>query len=163
NSRSYIYHLHKRARAVGVTIRTNARVIELLRTGKRITGVAAEIGGRTVHFTAGCGVVLTTGDYSSGREIKAKVSGEDRADIEGINEASTGDGHRMVLEIGADIVNGDVMTGPEIRFVAPPHRKLISMIPPWKPIALIMRWAMENMPPRLLRPFLMMFVTTNLA
>ena len=26
-----------------------------------------------------------------------------------------------------------------------------------------MRWSLENMPPRLLRPFLMMFVTTNLA
>lgn len=163
NSRSYIYHLKKRARRVGVSIKTNARVVELLRTGERVTGVAAEIDGRTLRYNASCGVVLATGDYSSGREMKAKIGGEGKADIEGINETSTGDGHKLAIDIGADIVNGDVMTGPEIRFVAPPHRKLISMIPPWKPIGLFMRWAMENMPPRLLRPFLMMFVTTNLA
>ncbi len=163
NSRSYIYHLKKRARALRVDIRTSARVTELLRSENRVSGVAAEIDGRTQRFTAGCGVVLATGDYSSSREMKAGLDGEERADIEGINETSTGDGQKLAMEIGADIVNGDVMLGPEIRFVAPPHRKLISMIPPWKPVGLFMRWSLENMPARLLRPFLMMFVTTNLA
>jgi fumarate reductase flavoprotein subunit len=163
NSRSYIYHLKKRARAVGVDIRTGVRVTELLRSGARVSGVAAETGGRRERFTAKYGVVLATGDYSSSREMKARLDGEARADIEGINETSTGDGQKLAMEIGADIVNGNVMLGPEIRFVAPPHRKLISMIPPWKPVGLFMRWALETLPPRLLRPFLMMFVTTNLA
>lgn len=163
NSRSYIYHLLKRARALGVDIRTEARAVELLRAGMRVSGVTAQARGRSQRYMARCGVVLATGDYSSGREMKAAYADASRADIEGINETSTGDGQRMAIAAGADMVNGDIMLGPEIRFVAPPGRKLIAMIPPWKPIGVFMRWSLENMPSWLLRPFLMMFVTTNLA
>lgn len=163
NSRSYIYHLTKRARRLGVNILLNARVRELLKDGERVTGVTAEIDGREQGITARCGVVLACGDYSSGQEMKAEFAGPDFARVEGINETSTGDGQRLGLSAGGRIVNGDVMLGPEIRFVAPPIKTLIEAIPPIRPIGLFMRFAVAHMPAWLLRPFLMMFVTTHLA
>ena len=92
--------------------------------------------GGTRPIGAKFGVILATGDYSSAKEIKAQFMSADLADIEGINPTSTGDGQRMVQEAGGDIVNGEIMLGPEIRFVAPPSKKFIDLIPPIKPIAL---------------------------
>ncbi len=107
--------------------------------------------------------MLACGDYSSGREMKAEFVDPDLALVEGVNETSTGDGQRLGLSAGAQIVNGEVMLGPEIRFVAPPRKTLIEIIPPIRPVGLFMRFALAHMPAWLLRPFLMMFVTTNLA
>lgn len=164
HARSYLYHLEKRARQLGVDIRVGARVVKLMRDGAAVTGVeVATDHGATRRIGAKLGVVLATGDYSSAKEIKAQFMSADLADIEGINPTSTGDGQRMVQEAGGDIVNGEIMLGPEIRFVAPPSKKFIDLIPPIKPIALAMRWAMNYLPSWLLRPFLMMFITTNLA
>ena len=164
HARSYIYHLEKRARQLGVSIRTGARVMHLTRTGAAVTGVQmAADDGTARSIGAKCGVILATGDYSSAKEIKAQFMPAVLADVEGVNPASTGDGQRMVQEVGGDIVNGEIMLGPEIRFVVPPAKKFIELIPPIKPIALAMRWSMKHLPSWLLRPFLMMFVTTALA
>jgi succinate dehydrogenase/fumarate reductase flavoprotein subunit len=164
HARSYVYHLKKRALEFGVDIRLDAPVIRLLRSDERVTGVeVAAAGGRTRHIVARLGVILATGDYSSAKEVKAQFMAPEVADIEGINPTSTGDGQRMVQEVGGDIVNGEIMLGPEIRFVAPPSKTFIDNIPPIKPVALAMRWAMDHLPSWLLRPFLMLFITTNLA
>lgn len=164
HSRSYVYHLKKRALELGVDIRFGAPVIRLRRSDERVTGVEVDTGGgQTRHIAARLGVILATGDYSSAKEVKAQFMSPDLADIEGINPTSTGDGQRMVQEVGGDIVNGEIMLGPEIRFVAPPSKSFIDNIPPVKPVALAMRWAMGHLPSWLLRPFLMLFVTTNLA
>ncbi len=163
NSRSYIYHLAKRARRLGVDMRLDAQARELLKDGERVTGVTAEIDGQTREIPARLGVVLACGDYSSGHEMKAEFVNPDFAIVEGINETSTGDGQRLGLSAGGRIVNGDVMLGPEIRFVAPPAKTLIEAIPPIRPVGLFMRFALAHMPAWLLRPFLMMFVTTHLA
>lgn len=164
HSRSYVYHLKKRSLELGVDIRLGAPVIRLLRSDERVSGVEVDAGGgQTRHIAARLGVILATGDYSSAKEVKAQFMSPELADIEGINPTSTGDGQRMVQEVGGDIVNGEVMLGPEIRFVAPPSKTFIDNIPPIKPVALAMRWAMDHLPSWLLRPFLMLFVTTNLA
>ena len=164
HARSYIYHMEKRALELGVDIRLGVRVMKLMRTGATVTGVeVAADGGSTRSIGATRGVILATGDYSSAKEVKAQFMPADVADVDGINPASTGDGQRMVQEAGGDIVNGEIMLGPELRFVAPPRKKFIEMIPPVKPIALAMRWSMKYLPSWLLRPFLMMFVTTTLA
>lgn len=161
---SFVYHLKKQALRMGVDIRVNARVVKLTRDGARIAGV--EIGGelgppRTID--AKRGVILATGDYSSAKEFKGQFMSAELADVEGVNPSSTGDGQRLVQEAGGTIVNGDIMLGPEIRFVAPPEKKIIELVPPIKPFALAIRWAMNYLPAWLLRPFLMMFITTNLA
>jgi fumarate reductase flavoprotein subunit len=60
-------------------------------------------------------------------------------------------------------VNGDLALGPEIRFVPPPHDTLVGRLPPWPALASFMAWSLDHMPPALLRPFVMSFVTTALA
>jgi hypothetical protein len=69
----------------------------------------------------------------------------------------------MALDVDAEIVMGQVMLGPEIRFVAPQRKKLIQRLPPYKTFAEFMRMGMRFLPSWLLRPFFMMFVTTNLS
>lgn len=161
---SYIYHLRKQALKLGVDIRVGTRVTTLTRSGNAVTGVEiVDDNGVARHIGIKLGVILATGDYSSANDIKAQFLSPEVADVEGINPASTGDGQRMIQEAGGYIVNGDIMLGPEIRFVSPPGKKFIEAIPPIKPIALAIRWAMSHLPDWLLRPFLMMFVTTNLA
>lgn len=164
HSRSYVYHLRKRALELGVDIRVNAPVRRLLREDARVIGVEIDAAaGQTRSLGARLGVILATGDFSSAKEVKAQFVSPELADVEGINPTSTGDGQRMVQQVGGDIVNGEIMLGPEIRFVAPPSKTFIDNIPPIKPVALAMRWAMGHLPSWLLRPFLMLFVTTNLA
>jgi fumarate reductase flavoprotein subunit len=164
SSRSLIYHMERRARQTGVDIRVNMRARKLIRDGARVAGLEADTpSGETVTIHARKGVILACGDYSSAKEVKARYVSETVADIEGVNPSSTGDGQRLVIEAGGEIVNGDVMWGPEIRFSAPPSKKLIELIPPIKPVAKLVRFAMEHFPSWILRPFLMMFVTTHLA
>ena len=160
HSRAYIYHLDRHTRKAGVEIRLDARATRLLTENGRVVGVETEAAG---EFRAGRGVVVAAGDYSSGREMKAAYIGAELADVEGVNPTSTGDGQRMLQEAGARIVNGDVKLGPEIRFVAPPRNTLIDALPPAKPVAMLVKASMRYLPAWLLRPFLMMFVTTNLA
>ena len=164
HARAFIFHLSRHARNAGVDIRPNVRAESLLRDGGRVEGVVAHVNGQGRHeFIARRGVVLATGDYSASEKIKAEFIAPELAGIEGINPASTGDGHALAREAGARIINGDVMAGPEIRFVAPPRKTLIERLPPWRPVAELVKLSMTVLPDFLLRPFLMMFVTTNLA
>lgn len=164
NSRAYIYHLARRCRKLGVEVRLNIRVNQLLLDGRRVTGVeaAGEDGGRHTYLARG-GVVLASGDYSADPEMKATYISPDVAEVEPINVASTGDGQRLGTRLGARILNGDLALGPEIRFVPPRGRNLIQALPPIKLVTGTIRWSMEHAPSWVLRPFLMMFLTTALA
>ncbi len=161
HARSYIQHLSRRARQLGVQIRCGAQVESLLRENARVVGVALSAGG--ARITARRGVILATGDYSASAQIKSLFVPAEIAAVEGINPTSTGDGQALVREAGGVIVNGAVMSGPELRFVAPPAGSLFERIPPARPIALAIRWCMRHLPGWMLRPVLMNFVTTNLA
>lgn len=164
NSSAYIYNLAREARRRGVQILLEARVERLLMERGRVTGVEARVGARgPLEVRAGRGVVLATGDYSSSPEMKKALLGAEFADIEGINAASTGDGQRLALDVGARLVNGDVCLGPEIRFVAPPRKMLISALPPFKPLARAMNIVATRLPAGLLRPVILAFLTTYLA
>lgn len=164
HSGAYIYHLSRHAKKAGVDVRVNAEATRLLSENGRVAGVEAKMEGGGLHrFLARKGVVVAAGDYSSSTEMKARYVAPDLAGVEGINPTSTGDGQRLLLEVGAQIVNGDVMLGPEIRFVAPPRKTLIEILPPSTLVARFVKLSMDYMPDWLLRPFLMMFVTTNLA
>ncbi len=164
NSKAYTYNLVRRARKEGVRIRVKTRVERLVWESGRVTGVrASSSGGESHYFAAREGVILAAGDYSSSRQMKGTYMGPVAADIEGINPNSAGDGQRLALEVGARVVNGDLALGPEIRFVAPPRKMLISTLPPLKPIAKLMKLAAGYVPAPLFRRILMMFLTTNLA
>ena len=164
NSKSFAYHLTRHCRELGVDIRVNTRTERLLEEHGRVVGVEARLPGGTLHqFRARGGVVLAAGDYSNGRDIKARYASADVVDVDAVNATATGDGHRMALELGATVVNGDIVRGPIMRFVPPTRPNLIQKLPPAKPVAQLIAWAMGHLPQWLLRPFLMSFLTTALG
>ncbi len=163
NSRSFIYHLGRRARRAGVEIRTSMRVTALLQEDGRITGVDAEGDSGLMRYTARGGVVLAAGDFTNGPEFKARFMGPQEAKVEGVNLTATGDGQRLGESLGATIVNGDLALGPEIRFIAPATETFVRRLPPWRWLAVFMQWSLDHLPQALLRPFMMKFLTTALA
>jgi fumarate reductase flavoprotein subunit len=160
NSRSYIYHLEQAARRAGVAIRRGTRAASLIADRGTVTGVACE-GGR--RFLARRGVVLAMGDFTNDPELKTRYMGPQQAKVEGVNLTATGDGQKLALALGARIVNGDLALGPELRFIPPARTTLVRRLPPWPALAVAMEWAMRRAPARVLRPFVMSFLTTALA
>ena len=160
NSRAFIVHLERAARRAGVDIRPSVRVRRLLLDAERVVGVECDTGQR---FRARGGVILATGDFTNDPELKGRFMGSQEAKVEGVNVTATGDGQKLALELGARVINGDLALGPELRFVAPQRRNFLLNLPPWRALANFMAWSLDHMPPALLRPFVMSFVTTALA
>jgi fumarate reductase flavoprotein subunit len=129
----------------------------------RVVGVDCTTASGPRRFRARGGVVLAAGDFTSDPELKAKFMGPQEAKIDGVNVTATGDGQKLAVKLGARIINGDLALGPELRFVPPPGRNMLLMLPPWRLLANVMAWSLEHMPSALLRPFVMSFVTTALA
>jgi fumarate reductase flavoprotein subunit len=159
NSRAYIYHLERDARRRGVDIRTNRRVESLVVEDGAVRGVACG----DARYLARGGVILAAGDYTNGPTLKAKYISPEAAEVEGVNPTATGDGQTLALPLGARIRNGDLALGPELRFVAPARQTLVRRLPPWRALARGVEWAMDTLPPAVLRPFVMSFLTTALA
>ena len=63
--------------------------------------------------------------------------------------------------LGGRIINGHLHLAG-IRFQAPPP-KLIGKIPPYPIVTRFMRWALDNLPGAILRPFVISFLTTILV
>jgi fumarate reductase flavoprotein subunit len=163
NSRSFIYHLSRRARRAGVDIRLSTRIESLHLQDGRVDGVVAMQGNtRSTIFTRGC-VVLAAGDFTNSPELKARFMGPQEAKVEGVNATATGDGQRMAEALGAQVLNGDLALGPEIRFIAPEKENFVRRLPPWRALAVAMQWSLEHLPMPLLRPLMMKFLTTALA
>ena len=163
NSHAFIYHLGRRARRAGVEVRTDTVVTRLLQQGGRVAGVDVSSGGQPQRFLARGGVVLAAGDFTNSPALKARFMGAQEAKVEGINPTATGDGQSMAEALGASIVNGDLALGPEIRFIAPAAENFMRRLPPWRWLAVFMAWSIEHLPQRILRPFMMKFLTTALA
>ena len=164
NSKSFAYHLTKHCRELGVDIRLNTSTQRLLTETGRVVGVEARLPDGSLHeFRATGGVVLAAGDYSNGRDMKARYASPDVVEVDAVNPTATGDGHRMALELGATVVNGDIVRGPIMRFIPPTRANLIQKLPPTRIIAQLIAWSMGHMPQWLLRPFLMSFLTTALG
>lgn len=163
NSRSFIYHLSRQARQAGVDLRTAMVAEEIIQRDGRVVGIRARSPTGTVVFEARRGVILAAGDFTNSPEFKARFMGEQEAKVDGVNATATGDGQRMAERLGAEIVNGDLALGPELRFIAPARETLVRRLPPWRWLAAFMQWSMAHVPPIILRPFLMQFLTTALA
>jgi succinate dehydrogenase/fumarate reductase flavoprotein subunit len=162
HARGYIRHLERACRKLGVIIRCKAEAARLSTTGDRVAGVELRSSGEKV--LARRGVILASGDFSSAEQAyKQRFMSGPLLEIDGVNPLSTGDGQRMAEDVGAEVVNGDLAWGPEIRFLAPPRPSLISRLPTHRAVARAILFAMRNVPDVLLRPFLLSFVTTYLA
>jgi fumarate reductase flavoprotein subunit len=162
NSGSFIYHLQKKARALGVKIHEQTAVDSLRIADGRVTGVQYRRDGHVGYLEAGA-VILATGDFTSDPVFKMRFMGARAAVVPGVNVTATGDGQRMVEAIGGVIVNGDLALGPELRFKAPSNRHWTKRLPPATILASCIEWSMRHMPQRVLRPMIMQFLTTALA
>jgi len=158
NSRAYIHALGNHARRIGVDVRVNAKAKRFLLDGDRVTGVATESG----EIRAGA-VVLASGDYSANAALKARFISPEVAKVDAMNPDATGDGHLMAFELGARVINGDVLSGPTLRFVPPPGETLVRKLPPSRLLARTMRLAIKYAPQWLLRPFVLGFTVTSMA
>lgn len=163
NAKAFAYHLGRHCRKLGVDIRLNTIVDDLVDTNGRITGVTARCGERTQIFRASGGVILSAGDYSGSRELKAELASPDVVDVDPVNPTATGDGFRIGMRHGGVVVNGDIVRGPIMRFVPPRRRSLLQVIPPVKALTRAMRWSFEHVPAAILRPFVMSFLTTAVS
>jgi len=160
NSRAYIYFLEKEARRLGVNIRTSSEVKDLVLAGERVIGVQLAANGQVLR--AKKAVILASGDYSSSPEWKGRFNAPVR-DIDGVNTTNTGDGQRMGEALGAEIKYGQVVYGPNLRFMPPAKPNMLQKLPPWPWFTRLMRWSLNTMPSWLLRPFILSFVTTYLS
>jgi succinate dehydrogenase/fumarate reductase flavoprotein subunit len=160
-ARSYIARLAQRAKSLGVEIRCHFTARELLTEATRVVGVAGhDAEGRPVRVRAGA-TVLATGDFSgSGEMVEKHVSAAAMKAIP-VNPTNTGDGHRMALALGGRILNGQVAL-VSIRFLPPERPSVMQSIPPLPVLARLMRVAYESLPERIIRPFVMSFITSVL-
>ncbi|MCW5656014.1 FAD-dependent oxidoreductase [Hydrogenophaga sp.] len=162
NSRAYAYYLEKECRRLGVDIRLNARAQRLVMNGDAVAGIVADAGQGPVEFRARGGVILASGDFSAGTELK-KTNVPHVAHVDAINPASTGDGHVIAQQVGGWIRNPEVMWGPSMRFKAPPVETLLRRLPPSRWITKPMQFALMNLPLWMFRPFVTRFMTASLA
>ncbi|WP_137389902.1 FAD-dependent oxidoreductase [Rhodoligotrophos defluvii] len=163
NSQAYIFHLSRRARRLGIDIRLNTQATRIVLEGGRATAIEAVTEAGTTRFAARNGIVLAGGDYSNNSSMKAELASAALAKVPAVNPTATGDCQRMVEAIGGEILNGDLVLGPVLRFAPPKRRMLHQQIPPVTALTRLMRLGLEAMPPALVRPFVMGFMTTVLA
>ena len=164
NSRAFPWLIGRHCRKQGVDIRLNTEAQRLIMHNGRAQGVEArEPDGSTREYIARKGVVLAAGDYSGGRELKARYSSELIANVDAVNITNTGDGIRMGLENGGTVINGDYIRGPILRFVPPMHTTFEQSLPPLPAITKLLHWGFDHLPKRILRPVLMNYLTTALS
>jgi succinate dehydrogenase/fumarate reductase flavoprotein subunit len=161
NSGAYAYHLERAARRAGVEILRSTRARKLLVEKGVVTGVLCEGPDGPVECRARGGVVLTCGDFSGDVEMRTQFLSEGFTDVQPVNPANAGDGHKMVLELGGRIVHTGLHSAG-IRFQPPPP-SWITALPPQRVFMRLVNWAMETLPAWLLRPVVMSFLTTILV
>jgi len=163
NSKAFAYHLARHCRRLGVEIRVGARATALVIDAGRVVAVQCTMRSGSECFRARHAVVLASGDYSADRALKAHFARPEVVDVEAVNPTATGDGHKLALALGAQMVNGDIVRGPILRFVPPKKASFLRRLPPSTGLARFMAWSYRTLPARLLRPFMMGFLTTALG
>lgn len=166
-SRAYIHHLAIAAKRLGVAVRTGVRVRELLTSpAGRVDGVRAECRGRPLTFHARRAVVLASGDFSASTEMKRERISERVAEFRPVNPNARGDGQLMAEAVGAVVLNASVFDVPSMRLSPPPSEGLFGLLqrlPPHRTLTRPIQWGLRVLPPALVRPLMMGFVTTFLS
>ena len=161
NSRAYIYHLERHARKIGVKIFNEARATSLIRNEGTVVGIRVQMASAEESEISASTVVLAAGDYAANPDMKLRYISEAVARTDPINPTSTGDGIRLGLEAGGEIINGDLFGGG-IRFSVP-KANWISRLPPSPWLMKPTGWALRYLPLGLVRKFVMGFLTTVLV
>jgi len=160
NSRAFPEMLGRECQRLGVRVLLGTAASELIREDGRVTGVRL-VGGQEMR--AAGGVVLAGGDYSANPEMRVQFAGSEKRDLEPVNPTATGGAITMALALGCEVLNGDLMSGPTMRFIPPTRESLIRRLPPRPWLGKAVRWAMDTLPDAVQRPFAMSFLTTALG
>ncbi len=162
SSRAYIARLGSHARKVGVDVRCGVRALKFLVKDGAVTGIegAGIHGPVTISARA---TVLASGDYAASESLKAKYISEEVSRVDAMNPTATGDGHEMAFPLGARVINGDILSGPNLRFVPPPKETIDRRLPPSRLVTKTMKLGLTYAPDWLLRPFVLRFTTTSMA
>lgn len=163
SSRAFPVALGRHCRRVGVDIRLRTAARRLVTEDGRVAGVEAEGPDGPLTLRARGGVVLAGGDYSASPALLSELASADAARLSPVNPGATGEGFALGRAVGARVVNGDIVRGPVMRFVPPRRRPLVQRLPPSPLLAKLMRAVYTHAPRRLVRPFLMSFLTTALG
>ena len=161
NSRAYIFHLGRAARRRHVDIRTRVNVRKLVMENGACVGVIGDTPDGPIEFRARGGVVLTSGDFSGSPDMLAEYVSVGISTAQAVNPHNTGDGHRMAMDVGAQMATTWLYSSG-VRFPPPPP-KWIMNLPPYRLVARAMLLALEYLPEKLLRPYMMHFVTSVLV
>ena len=160
NSRAFPEMLGRECRRLGVRVLLGTAASELIREDGRVVGVRLASG---QEMRAAGGVVLAGGDYSANAALRVRFAGPEKAGLEAVNPTATGGAIAMALALGCEVLNGDLMSGPTMRFVSPSRESLVRRLPPRPWLGKAVRWAMQSLPDAVQRPFAMSFLTTALG
>ncbi len=160
NSRAFPEMLGRECQRLGVQVGLGTEAAELLVAEGCVTGVRLENG---EELRAAGGVVLAGGDYSANAEMRVRFAGKEKGGLEAVNPTATGGAIRMALALGCEVLNGDLMSGPTMRFVPPARESLVRRLPPRPWLGKAVRWAMNTLPDAVQRPVAMSFLTTALG
>lgn len=163
SAKAFAHRLMRHCRRLGVEVRTSVRVAGLIVEEGRVVGVECRTDDGKKRFRARQGVVLASGDFSADRDLKAHFAKPEVVNVDAVVSTSTGDGHKLALALGASVVNGDVVRGPIMRFLPPKKERWMRALPPSTALGRMMAWGYRFLPQRVLRPFMMGFLSTVLG
>lgn len=165
SSAAFPYYLGRRCASLGVTIVCNAQVTDFVLEDGKIVGVLANVDGVTKTYRASRGVILASGDFAASREMRARYFDEAVVNSEAGYPLATGEALALAERYGARIVNGGYSAFyiPRLRFIPPSDPHWVLRLPPSRMISQIIRLGTAILPRRLMRTFVMKFITTILG
>lgn len=105
-------------------VRMEARARRILVTGDpgamRVVGIEIESSGRTERLEAEH-VILATGGYAANRELVLEMQPGHGEALIGCMDHATGDGHRMLRQLGVELTHGDTYA-PTMGLIEDPER-----------------------------------------
>ena len=162
-----VYHLLARARQLGVQVRCQCELQDLMVETGRVTGVVVrDADGSTRYVRARRAVVLASGDFSGSRAMRARFFAAPVVNAEPVYEQNTGGPLELAERLfSTAIVNGDYAAFyiPRLRFVPASSPSWVTRSPPTRGITGLMQWGLKRLPPSWIRPFMMRLVTTVLG
>jgi fumarate reductase flavoprotein subunit len=151
-ARIYLQALHKEAVRLGASVRFDCAVTDLVRSGDEVVGVRYRSGGATRELHARGGVVLASGDFTGSREMRERFLPPPAAAAIPVNEHSTGDGHRMAMDAGADMKCMDLIIGPQLRLPPQATSPWFEALPTWRWLRVLAAAYITHAPKSLLAP-----------
>jgi fumarate reductase flavoprotein subunit len=164
NGRAYLRALWDEAQRRGVTTRFDARVVQFLRSGERVTGVVwRDAAGREHPLLARGGVVLAAGDFSGSDAMRQRHLAPAAAAALPINRNSTGEGHALLEGVGAVMRRMEAVYGPQLRFPAPPREPWIHRLPRWRWLLRLSAAVSAHAPRALITPLIRQLLLSQMG